>query len=110
MEGRNIAGNDVLVGVAVSTRVGVVMFMWTGSGVILSTVGPLAVADRGVGGTSKARKPFETGDRKIMIETRAAKIANKKKESNTQKPVARASILWGFEDRSGGVFSAGGIS
>ena len=97
MEGRNIAGNDVLVGVAVSTRVGVVMFMWTGSGVILSTVVALAVADRGVGGTSKARKPFETGDRKIMIETRAARIASKIKERITQKLLPRPGFLRGFE-------------
>ena len=110
MDGRKIIGTGVLVGVAAFVRVGDAVFVRTGSGVNLSTVVAVAVAERGVGGTSKARKPFETGGRKIRIETKAARIANKKKERNIQKPVARASILRGFDDGSGGVFSAGGIS
>jgi hypothetical protein len=110
MEGRKIIGTGVLVCVAASVRVGEAVFERTGSGVILSTVVAVAVAERGVGGTSKARKPFETGGRKIMIETRAARIANKKKERITQKPGPQPGFLRGFEDGGGGVFSAGGTS
>ena len=111
MDGRKIIGTGVLVGVAASVRVGEAVFIWTGSGVNLSTVVAVAVAERGVGGTSKARKPFDTGGRKIMIETRAARIANKKKERNTQKPVPQPGFLRGFKDGGGGgVFSAGGTS
>ena len=112
MEGRKIIGTGVLVGVAASVRVGDDVFVGTGSGVVLSTVVEVVVAERGVGGTSKARKPLDTGGWKIMIETRAATIANKNKERNTQKPVPQPGFLRGFEDGGGGggVFSAGGTS
>jgi len=111
-DGMKIVGTGVLVGVSDSARVGVAVFVRTGSGVILTTVVEVAVAGRGVGGSSKARKLFETGDRKIKIDASAARIANKKKERNTQKPLPRPGSFRGFEGGrgGGGVASAGGTS
>ena len=119
-DGRKTVGTNVLVGVEVSTRVdtaaftrvGAAVFVRADSGVVLTMVVAVAVAARGVGGANKARKPFETGDQKITMETRAARIANKKKEMNTQKLGPRPGFLRGFEDGgdSGGVLLAGGTS
>ena len=88
IEGRNV-GTRVRVGVDVSEAVDVAVFSIGGRDGVSSMTVIVAVGGGEVGVARKAKRSFDIGDQKIMIKSRAAKIANKKKERKTQKRTPR---------------------
>ena len=114
MDGRK-GDTSVFVGFGVSKWVGVKVLSWAGRAAVIRGLGAMVVA-MAVGGDwvgvyNKANTPLEIGDQKKMIESRTARIVNKKNDKKIQKPAPRPDFFGGVGLGLGGAGSwAGGIS
>ena len=83
MDGRNV-GTSVLVGNGVFTSIGVAVFLFAAGSVPFSVTVASANDEISVGEAFEAKKPCESRDQKIVIESRAASIINEKSEKIAQ--------------------------